>query len=143
MLKGLNPLLSPDLLYVLAGMGHGDEVALVDRNFPAVSTGRRLVALTGLDVTTAASAILSVLPLDTFVERPVARMEVVGDADTVPEVQQEVFALCRTAEGRDVKIASLTREAFYERARLAFAVVATTEARPYGCFLLTKGVIND
>jgi L-fucose mutarotase len=143
MLKGLDPLLNPDLLYALAAMGHGDEVALVDRNFPAVSTARRLVAVTGVGVGEAAVAILGVLPLDTFVDRPVTRMQVVGHPDEIPEVQQEVFALCRQMEGRDVQVASLAREDFYERARRAFAVVATSEPRPYGCFLLTKGVIND
>ena len=143
MLKGLDPLLNADLLYALAAMGHGDEVALVDRNFPAASTARRLVAVTGVGVSQAALAILSLLPLDTFVDHPVTRMEVVGHPDEVPEVQQEVFALCRRAEGRPLQVASLPREDFYERARRAFAVVATSEPRPYGCFLLTKGVIND
>ncbi|MDQ3810184.1 MAG: fucose-binding protein [Chloroflexota bacterium] len=141
MLKGLDPLLSPDLLHVLAQMGHGDYVALVDRNFPAVSTARRLVRLDGCDLPAAVQAVLSVLPLDTFVERPIAAMDVVDNPGVVPEVQQEVFGLARSVEGREVQVERLERFAFYERARQAFAVVATSEARPYGCVILTKGVI--
>ena len=141
MLKGLDPLLSPDLLHVLAAMGHGDELALVDRNYPAASTARRLVRLDGCDLPTAARVILSLLPLDTFVEEPLAAMAVVGDPDAVPEVQQEVFALAREAEGREIGVQRLERSRFYEQARQAFAVVTTSEARPYGCVLMTKGVI--
>lgn len=143
MLKGLDRVLTPDLLFGLASMGHGDEIVLADRNFPAVSTARRLIVLAGIDVVTAARAIFTVLPLDTFVEQPVTRMEVVGDPSRIPDVQNEVLNACREAENRPVAMGSLSREEFYARARLAFAVVATTEARPYGCFLLTKGVIND
>jgi L-fucose mutarotase len=141
MLKGLDPLLAPDLLYVLAQMGHGDEIALVDRNFPAVSVAQRLVRLDGCDLATAAKAMLSVLPLDTFVARPLAAMDVVDSPGTVPEVQQEIYDVARNAEGRDIDVERLERFAFYERARQAFAVVATSEARPYGCVLFVKGVI--
>jgi L-fucose mutarotase len=140
-LKGIDPLLSPDLLHVLAAMGHGDELVLVDRNYPATSTARRLVRLDGCDLPTAARVVLSLLPLDTFVEQPVAAMAVVGDPDAVPGVQQEVFDLAREAEGREIGVQRLERFAFYERARQAFAVVYTTEARPYGCVVLTKGVL--
>jgi L-fucose mutarotase len=141
MLKGLDPLLSPDLLHVLAQMGHGDEIALVDRNFPAASVAQRLVRLDGCDLPAAARAVLSVLPLDTFVERPIAAMQVVDSPGVVPEVQQQVFSLARSVEQRELGIERVERFAFYERARRAFAVVATSEARPYGCVLLTKGVI--
>jgi L-fucose mutarotase len=143
MLKGLDPLLGEDLLYVLAAMGHGDQLALVDRNFPAASMSKRLVRLAGADMVTAARAILSVLPLDTFVERPVTRMEVVGEPNEVPQVQAEVLALCQEAEGRELEMGSLPREDFYACAKEAFAVVATNEARPYGCVLFTKGVLID
>ena len=141
MLKGLDPLLTPDLLYVLAQMGHGDEVALVDCNIPAESVARRLVRLDGCDLATAAKAMLSVLPLDTFAARPLAAMNVVDDPGAVPEVQQEIHAIARNAEGRDIDVERVERFAFYERARRAFAVVATSEARPYGCVLFVKGVI--
>jgi L-fucose mutarotase len=143
MLKGLDPLLGEDVLYVLAAMGHGDQVALVDRNFPAASMSRRLVRLAGADMVTAARAVLSVLPLDTFVDRPVTRMEVVGAPSEVPQVQAEVLALCQESEGREFEMGSLRLEEFYAHAKEAFAVVATSEARPYGCVLLTKGVLFD
>jgi L-fucose mutarotase len=101
MLKGLDSLLTPDhLLCVLAQMGHGDEIALVDCNFPAASVAQRLVRLDGCDLATAARAMLSVLPLDTFTARPLAAMDVVDGPGVVPEVQQEIFAIARNAEGR-------------------------------------------
>lgn len=141
MLKGIPELLNADVLYVLAAMGHGDELALVDRNFPAASTAKRLVRLDGTDVCTAGRAILSLFPLDTFVDQPVTRMEIVGDPAAIPDVQSEFAKLAEEAEGRPITLASLSRHAFYARARDAFAVIATSESRPYGCFLLTKGVI--
>lgn len=143
MLKGIDPVLSPELLHVLASMGHGDELALVDRNFPAVSVGQRLVRLDGCDLPRAAKAILSLFPVDTFIERPVAAMDMVDTPDVVPDVQQDVFALVDAAEGRAVTVERVERFAFYERAKRAFAVVATSEDRPYGCVVLTKGVVFD
>ncbi|MBX6322730.1 MAG: RbsD/FucU family protein [Rhodospirillaceae bacterium] len=141
MLKGIDPLLNAELLNILRAMGHGDELALVDRNFPAASVARRLVRLDGVDIPRAARAILSVLPLDTFVDRPVRRMEVVGKPDEVPAVQREMQQIINEAEGRDCPMGSLERFAFYDQARTAFAVVATGESRAYGCFLLKKGVL--
>jgi len=141
MLKTLDPLLNADLLHVLQSMGHGDELAIVDRNYPARSTARRLVRLDGADTSRAAKAIFSVFPLDTFVEPALVRMQVVGNPDEVTPVQRAFHAIAEAAEGRDVVMGGLERFAFYERARSAFAVVATSEARPYGCFLLVKGVI--
>jgi L-fucose mutarotase len=140
-LKGIPALLSGDVLYILAAMGHGDELALVDRNFPATSKARRLARLDGTDVCTAGRAILSLFPLDTFVDEPLARMEVVGDPDRVPEVQSDFHKMAEEIEGRAISVTSLERFAFYDRAADAFAVIATSEARPYGCFLLTKGVV--
>ncbi|HEX9063634.1 MAG TPA: RbsD/FucU domain-containing protein [Streptosporangiaceae bacterium] len=141
MLKGIPALLNADVLYILAAMGHGDELALVDRNFPASSTAKRLARLDGADIAAAGQAILAVFPLDTFVPGPVTRMEVVGAPDEIPAVQREFTELATRAEGRPVEVASLERFAFYDRARDAFAVISTSESRPYGCFLLTKGVI--
>lgn len=142
MLKGIDPLLDAELLYVLGSMGHGDELALVDRNYPAASTARKLVRLTGSEVTKTASAILTLLPLDTYVDEPVVRMEVVGAAEEICPVHTEVLAVCEAAEGRPITMGSVTREEFYERARQAFAVVATSDDRPYACFFLRKGVIR-
>ena len=142
MLKGIDPLLSPELLHVLAAMGHGDEVALVDRNFPAASTARRLVRLDGCDLPEAARAVMSVLPVDDFVDEPVAGMQMVDTPDVVPPVQQEVFDAVGEAEGHAVGVERVERFAFYARAREAFAVVITGEGRPYGCVILTKGVVG-
>jgi L-fucose mutarotase len=141
MLKGIPELIDPELLYVLASLGHGDELAIVDRNYPAASAGRRVLHLRGADVTTAAEAILQLVPVDTFVDEPVIRMEVVGDPDEVPEVQRAFLEIASRAARREVRMGSLARFDFYERVRRALAVVATSEARPYGCFLLTTGVV--
>ena len=141
MLKGIPELIDPELPYVLASLGHGDELAIVDRNYPAASTGQRVVYLRGVDVTTAAEAILQLVPVDTFVEEPVTRMEVVGSPEEVPEVQEAFLEVVSRAAGREVRMASLPRSRFYERARSAFAVVATSESRSYGCFLITTGVV--
>src|SRR4051794_6992178 len=141
MLKGLPELLGPEPLHLLASLGHGDELAIVDRNYPAWSTGQRVVEIRGVGVLEAAEAILQLLPVDTFVEEPISRMEVVDDPNTVPEVQREFLDLVRRIEGREVAMGSLPRFEFYERVRSAFGVVVTTEARPYGCFLITTGVV--
>nr|WP_227466959.1 RbsD/FucU domain-containing protein [Nocardioides lijunqiniae] len=140
-LKGIDPLLSAELLGHLAAMGHGDVLALVDRNFPAASAAQRLVTLPGVDVPRAARAILSVLPVDTFVEPAVLWMGAVGDEDTVQEVHTELSTVVDEAEGRPVAAAAVERFEFYRRAAEAYVVVATTEERPYGCFLITKGVV--
>jgi L-fucose mutarotase len=139
--KGIPELIDPELLCVLASLGHGDELAIVDRNYPAESTGQRVVYVRGADVTSAAEAILQLVPVDTFVDEPVTRMEVVGDAGEIPEVQRAFLEVVSQAAGREVGMASLPRFEFYERVRSAFAVVATSEARPYGCFLITTGVV--
>lgn len=141
MLKDIDPLLSADLLGHLAAMGHGDVLALVDRNFPAASTARRLVVLPGADVPRAARAILSVLPVDTFVEPAVLRMGPVGDEQAELEVHAALQSVVDDAEGRAVPSAAVERFEFYRRAAEAYVVVATTEHRPYGCFLITKGVV--
>jgi len=143
LLKNLDPLLHADLLHALAAMGHGDELALVDRNFPAAALARRLVRLDGVGVVRVGQAILSVFPLDSFVEHPVLRMAVVGDPQEIPLVQREFQEAIDRAESRPWPMGQVERFAFYERARDAFAVVATGEDRAYGCFLLKKGVIFD
>jgi L-fucose mutarotase len=143
MLKNIDPLLNADLLQILAAMGHGDDLALVDRNFPAAANARRLIRLDGADIIKAGRAILSVYPLDSFVDHPVKRMQMVDKPDEIPPVQQDFQKVIDAAEGRSWPMGSLERFAFYEAARQAFAVVATSESRPYGCFLLKKGVIFD
>ena len=142
MLKHVDPLIHPELLYALAAMGHGDELALVDRNYPAFSMDRTVLRLDGVDNRAAATAILEHFPLDTFVEEPILRMEVVGAPEEITPVQAEMLDVARAAEGRAIAMGSLDRHAFYARARSAFAVVVTGEERPYSCFLLVKGVIG-
>lgn len=141
LLKTLHVLHTPDLLHALASMGHGDEIALVDSNFPAVSMAQRLVRLDGASLTAALQACMQLLPLDTFVDAAVHRMVQVHAPEEVPEVQRECQPILDAAEGRRVEMQGLTRDEFYERARRAYAIVATGEPRAYGCLLLTKGVI--
>ena len=138
-LKGIDQLLTPDLLFALASMGHGDEICLADANFPAASiaAGRPLIRLPGTDGVRALKAVLSVLPLDGFVAQPAAVMAVVGDASAAPLVVAEYRAVLGPGVGVEV----VERFAFYGRARKAFAVVATGETRKYGNILLRKGVI--
>jgi L-fucose mutarotase len=142
MLKGLDPLLGPDLLAILRGMGHGDELAIVDANFPAAASAKRLVRLDGIAATRALDAVLSVLPLDDFVDSPATRMAVVGDAAAIPEICREFDECIGKAVGRPMILAAIERFAFYQRTREAFAVVATGETRLYGNLLLRKGVIG-
>jgi L-fucose mutarotase len=140
-LKNIDPLLNADLLGHLAAMGHGDVLALVDRNYPAASTAQRHVRLAGADVLTAARAILTVFPVDTFVEPAVHRMGPVGDEGAVLDVHADLQAVVDQAEARPVACAAVERFEFYRRAAEAYVVVSTSESRPYGCFLLVKGVI--
>jgi L-fucose mutarotase len=141
MLKTLSVLHTPELLHLLASMGHGDEIAVVDANFPSVSNAQRLIRFDSADLPTVLEACLQLLPLDTFVDEPVARMQQVHAPHEIPEVQKICQIVIDRAEGRHIKVAPITREAFYERARKAFAIVATGELRLYGCLLLKKGVI--
>lgn len=143
MLKGIDGVIAPELLAVLAAMGHGDELVLSDANFPAASVAHSTVHGHALrmdcDVLHGLRAVLALLPLDGFAPDPVLTMQVVGDPAAVPAVVAQALPLL-AAEG--VTPASLERFAFYERARRAFAVVRTAETRPYGNFILRKGVIN-
>ena len=146
MLKGLNPLLNAEVLYALRAMGHGDDLIICDTNFPADSVARqtRLGELLRIDNVTAAQAIeavLSVYPLDTFVDDAAARMEIVGKPDEIPPVQQEVQAAIDKAEGKPSPMGSIERFAFYDAAKRAYVVVQTGERRFYGCFVLKKGVL--
>jgi len=147
MLKNLDPLLTPELLYVLRAMGHGDELILADCNFPSDSiasetTYGSLIRLDGNTISEAADAILSVMPLDSFVDSPVLRMEVVGSPDEVLDVHSDLKKSVDKFSDRDWPMGSIERHAFYDRAKQAYAVVSTSERRPYGCFVLVKGVIG-
>jgi L-fucose mutarotase len=140
MLRGIHPLLGPDLLHALRSLGHGDEVVIADANFPSHSLGPRVVRLDGIDALAAADAILTHLPLDTFAEAAVFRMEVVGDPKAVPPICQSFAALVQSLAG-PFEIVPLERFAFYERARRASFIVATGERRLYGNLILKTGVL--
>lgn len=143
MLKGVDPLLSGELLAILDDMGHGDQLALVDRNFPAVSSGRPVIRLGEVTILRAAEAILSVLPLDSFQPHPLERMEVEDDPARTTAVQDELLALASRVEGRDLEYGVIRRLDFYQRVKSVFAVVHTLDSVPYGCFVLHKGVVFD
>ncbi|MBW7963192.1 RbsD/FucU family protein [Bradyrhizobium sp. BR 10261] len=146
MLKGINPLLNADVLYALRAMGHGDRLVVCDTNFPADSIARQtafgeLLRIDNVSTAKAIEAILSVLPLDTFVDDAAMRMEIVGQPQEVPPVQREVQAVIDRAEGRSWPLVGVERHAFYEKAKTAYCVIATGERRFYGCFIFSKGVI--
>lgn len=147
MLKAIDPLLNADVLYALRSMGHGDDLILCDMNFPANSVARQTVLgevlrIDNVTAARAARAILSVMPLDSFVEQPALRMEIVGRPGEVAPVQAEVQAEIDAAEGRAWPMGSIERFAFYDLARKAYCVVQTGERRFYGCFVFKKGVIS-
>jgi L-fucose mutarotase len=146
MLKHVDPLLTPELLHVLALMGHGDDLVVCDTNFPIDSVARRTVHgravhLPGVNAPEAIRAILTLLPLDSFVDAPAMRMEQSDAPEVLPPVQQEVQAVVDAAEGRSLPLGGVERFAFYDLAKQAYAVVATGERRFWGCFVLKKGVI--
>ena len=146
MLKYIDNRLNAEVLGVLRAMGHGDTLVLSDTNFPADSIARstvtgKLLRMENLSAGAAAEAILSLLPLDTFVPDHAARMEIVGAPHDLPPVQQEVQAAIDYAEGRARPMVSIERFAFYDAAKTAYAVIQTGERRFYGCFIFRKGVI--
>lgn len=148
MLKTIPPIIDAELLWVLRSMGHGDDLVVCDRNFPATSVAlhtvsKRLIRISGADTTETARAIFRLLPLDSFVEAPITHMQVVDEPDARLEVHRDFKSAADEAEGRDVPMASIERHAFYAAARAAYAVVQTTETRPYGCFIVKKGVVFD
>jgi L-fucose mutarotase len=146
LLKSIDPILNADVLCALRAMGHGDDLVLCDTNFPADSVARQTVLgrplrIDNVPAFRAARAILSVLPLDSFVDKPALRMEIVGQPNEVPPVQVEVQREIDAAEGRPFPMGSIERFAFYELAKKAYCVIQTGERRFYGCFVFKKGVI--
>jgi L-fucose mutarotase len=141
MLKGISPVLSPDLLKILAAMGHGDELVIGDCNFPAQSMGKRCVRADGVTGTELLDAILSVFPLDTFVEAPLTLMKVApGMLEGDPPVWAE-FRKIADKHQKGAAFEQIDRFAFYERARNAYAVAATTERALYACLIIKKGTL--
>jgi L-fucose mutarotase len=141
MLKSIDPLLGPDLLYVLRAMGHGDELAIVDANYPAHSAGPEVIRVDA-SATRTLDAVLSVLPLDTFVPEACWRMEVVGAESSDQPIFAEFRSIIAKREGPQFKLASLERFAFYDRAKHCYAILSTAERRLYGNVILKVGVIH-
>lgn len=146
MLKGLDPRLNADVLAALRAMGHGDTLVIADANFPADALARqtvlgRLLRMENLTAAEAAQAVLTVLPLDTFVADFAGRMEVVGEPSRIEPVQAEVQLEIDRAEGRPRPMVGIERFAFYEQAKASYAIIQSGERRFYGCFIFRKGVI--
>ncbi|WP_373051317.1 RbsD/FucU family protein, partial [Thalassovita aquimarina] len=139
MLRGINPILSPDLLHVLRAMGHGDEIVIADANFPAHSTGARVIRLDGVLATDVLEAVLSVMPLDDFVDDPAHTMAVVGDPEAVPEIVEEFQNITNRVADAPAQLRPLERFDFYSRSRSAYAIVQTGETRLYGNIIAKKG----
>ncbi|UCI17750.1 RbsD/FucU family protein [Mesorhizobium sp. B2-1-8] len=145
MLKGIDPLLNADVLQALRAMGHGDDLIIADTNFPSDSVARQTALGRVLRIDASAAqvvkAVLSLYPLDTFVDDSAARMEIVGKPDEIPTVQKEVQKEIDAAEGKSWPMVPVERYAFYERAKQAYCVIQTGELRFYGCFAFRKGVV--
>ncbi|WP_395818751.1 RbsD/FucU family protein [Devosia sp.] len=141
MLKNIPPILGPELLFTLRAMGHGDEIAIVDANYPAESSGLTVIRLDGLNATEVLDAVLTVMPLDTYVDDQAFGMEVVGDPKKREATHKEFDKTIKKHEP-DMKLSMLERFAFYDRVEGAYAIVQTGERRLYGNVLLKKGVIR-
>ena len=147
MLRGIDQRLSAEIVHVLMLMGHGDDLVICDVNHPAASIAKdttygRLIDMAGCDIPTAARAILTLMPLDTFVAAPVTRMQVVGNPDAKMPVFARVQAVIDRSEGRAVTMQAIERFAFYAAAERAFCIIRTSDSGPYGCFILKKGVVD-
>lgn len=146
MLRNIDPILNRDILYVLASMGHGDEIVLVDMNFPADAVAQEsifgeLVTIDAPTMARAVKAILSVMPLDSFVDTPARRMEIDGKADAWNDAMREAQAEIDAAEGRSWPMGTIERFRFYDEARKTYAVIRTGERRFYANVILKKGVV--
>jgi L-fucose mutarotase len=141
MLRSLNPLLSPELLFTLASMGHGDDIAVVDANFPGDSCADRLIRLDGISATDVLEAVLSVMPLDSYVPNPAISMQVVDAPDEIPPVVAAFQKVIDTVADNPAPIQGAERFDFYDRAKASYAIIQTGETRLYGNLLVKKGVI--
>ena len=142
MLRNVDPILSPELLYTLRAMGHGDEIVLADANFPGSSSGPNCIRADGSSASEILCAVLTVMPLDTFVPDPALTMQVVGNPDEVPEAVADFQNIINATADNPANVQGLERFAFYDRAASAFAIVQTGERRLYGNIILKKGVIG-
>ena len=142
MLINVNPLISPEILQLIRSMGHGDKFVLSDANFPSYSHANKLYRMDGLNIPQAAEALLTHFPLDSFIPHPVERMEIDGKPDEVNEVHQDLIDTVKKVSGENWVIGSVERQKFYVEAKKAMAVITTSDTRPYGCFMFTKGVLK-
>jgi len=146
MLININPILSPELLFILRSMGHGDKLILADANFPADTMNKRVIRLDGVNIPDAAKAILSVFPLDSFLvsqgQAAASRMEVDEKPQELLDSHKEFIKIVKEVSGSNWKVGSIERQSFYEEAKKSYAIVTTTDARPFSCFVMTKGVIK-
>ncbi|ESQ88654.1 RbsD/FucU family protein [Asticcacaulis benevestitus] len=141
MLKGINPIVGPDLLAILREMGHGDEIAIVDANYPALSHARRLVRMDATDAPTILKAILSLMPLDRDVPEAAFRPCAFGDCDRIEPIYEE-FQAAIDENDNGIRLTPISGPPFYDRIKAAFAIVASGELRLYGNIILRKGVIS-
>ena len=142
MLININPLISPEILQLIRSMGHGDKFVLSDANFPSYSHANKLYRMDGLSIPEAAEALLSHFPLDSFIPHPIERMEIDGKPDEINEVHQDLIDTVKKVSGDNWKIGSIERQKFYVEAKKTMAVITTSDTRPYGCFMFTKGVLK-
>ncbi len=142
MLKNIPKILSPELVKTLMEMGHGDEIVLADGNFPSETIGQRVIRCDGHGVTELLDAVMQLFPLDTYTEKPVMLMEVVKGDPVVPTIWEDYKSVINKYEPENCKIEMIERFAFYERAKTAYAVVATGEEAIYANIILKKGVVK-
>ncbi|MFK7778322.1 MAG: RbsD/FucU domain-containing protein [Gimesia sp.] len=143
MLKGIPPILSPDLMHTLMTMGHGDDLILADGNFPADSHAQRIVRLDGHGVPEVLDAILRFFPLDTFVDQPAGLMNPVDVQPSEPPIWETYRQLIQNHEKHSFELEKIERFEFYERAKNAYAIIATSETALYANLILKKGVVVD
>ena len=142
MLINVKPLISPEILSLIRSMGHGDKFVLSDANFPSYSHNSTLIRMDGLNIPQAAKAILSVFPLDSFVPAAIHRMEVDNKPEEINEGNKEVIDVIKQVSGDHWTVGSIERQQFYKESAKVYAIITTSERRPYCNFILTKGVLK-
>jgi L-fucose mutarotase len=142
MLIGIDPILNAEILYVLRAMGHGDEIVIADGTFPAETVAGRLIHMEAATLSRMLKAVLSVMPIDNPESDPVVGMEVIGEPDTIVQAHVVIQDQLASLPGKKIKLVRIERFAFYERAKKAFAVIATGELLFYGNVILSKGSID-
>jgi L-fucose mutarotase len=142
MLKGIPAVISPDLMHVLMKMGHGDELVIADGNFPADSKAQQIARADGLGVVEILEAVLKFLPIDKFVDDPVAVMKPVNAKEPEPPIWKDFRRLLQMSQGRQIELTQVERFEFYEKAEAAYAIVATSDSAFYANIILKKGVVS-